>query len=326
MNIKAGLCRQLPGLEAALARGVPGGCPSCVPCCCSGFCRCLSPPWRGDSSPGLAVEAPWRHQGGAHLHPRAVCVRPPAPIRARVPPTCILVLPAPTHGCPSLPVPTHALCLLLGTPVPHLHPWGRRGRWQRRGAAISQARPRGSRCSARWHRTCPWWLGTAGGCLGTGGGCLGTAGCRAWRRLPDSSFITAASPGHGGKARLVLNWKINLGSYTSTAPALAPGGEPGSPHRSCAPAERQHPQDGETEAGRRDGAGGSRASGPIPAALPGAVLLLYSPAVSIGAPRAAACLLIYLFATPAAIDFCRGGRPPAADGLVSSISPARGRR
>uniref|UniRef100_A0A493TMR8 Seizure related 6 homolog n=1 Tax=Anas platyrhynchos platyrhynchos TaxID=8840 RepID=A0A493TMR8_ANAPP len=27
MNIKAGLCRQLPGLEAALAHGVPGGCP-----------------------------------------------------------------------------------------------------------------------------------------------------------------------------------------------------------------------------------------------------------------------------------------------------------
>lgn len=282
----------------------------------------MSPPWRGDSSPGLAVEAPgW-------------C--PPAPTCRLRAPTHPYPCSCATHlhpgaACAHPPMGAHPF-LLLGTqegvpvPMPRLHPWGHRGRWHRCGAAIGQARPRGSRFSVRWHRTCPWWLGTAGGCLGTGGGCLGTAGCRAWRRLPDSSFITAASPGHGGKARLVLNWKINLSSYTSTAPALAPGGEPSSLHRSCAPAGHHHPQDGETEAGRRAGAGGSRASGPIPAALPGAVLLLYSPAVSIGAPRAAACLLIYLFATPAAIDFCRGGRPPAADGLVSSISPARGRR
>lgn len=270
----------------------------------------MSPPWRGDSSPGLAVEAPgW-------------C--PPAPTCRLRAPTHPYPCSCATHlhpgaACAHPPMGAHPF-LLLGTqegvpvPMPRLHPWGHRGRWHRCGAAIGQARPRGSRFSVRWHRTCPWWLGTAGGCLGTGGGCLGTAGCRAWRRLPDSSFITAASPGHGGKARLVLNWKINLGSYTSTAPALAPSGEPGSLHRSCAPAGHHHPQDGETEAGRRAGAGGSRAS--VPSRLLCRALcycFIRRPYRSALPGRLRACLFIYLRHQPRLISAGGGGRPPQTD-------------
>lgn len=309
MNIKAGLCRQLPGLEAALAHGVPGGCPLVCPLLLHRVLSLLVTSLeRG--------QQPWFGRGGTRVVPTCthvlyVCAHPPLSVLVCHPPASWCCLRPPTGAHP---------CLLLGTqegvpvPVPRLHPWGHRGRWHRWGAAITQARPRGSRCSVRWHRTCPRWLGTAGGCLGTGGGCLGTAGCRAWRRLPDSSFITAASPGHGGKARLVLNWKINLDSYTSTAPALAPGGKPSSLHRSCAPAGLQHPQDGETEAGRRAGAGGSRAS--VPSRLLCRALcycFIRRPYRSALPGRLRACLFIYLRHQPRLISAGGGGRPPQTD-------------
>lgn len=112
MNIKAGLCREVPGVEAALAHGVPGGSPSCVPCCWTGSRPCLSPPRRGDSSPGLAVEAPgWCPPAptcslhvpthphpcscATHLHPGAACA-------------CCLR--PPTGACPCLLPPTLPAC------------------------------------------------------------------------------------------------------------------------------------------------------------------------------------------------------------------------
>lgn len=66
------------------------------------------------------------------------------------------------------------------------------------------------------------------------GGCSGgwrlwdreAVGGGPWRRLPDSSFITAAGPGHGGKARLDFKLENKPRILRGPAPALTLGRAP----------------------------------------------------------------------------------------------------
>lgn len=113
MNIKAGLCRQLPGLEAALANGVPGGCPLVCPLLLHRVLSLLVTSLeRG--------QQPWFGRGGTRVvptctHVPSACAHPPLSVLVCHPPASWCCLRPPTHGCPSLPAPGHP----GGRPSPH---------------------------------------------------------------------------------------------------------------------------------------------------------------------------------------------------------------
>lgn len=61
-------------------------------------------------------------------------------------------------------------------------------------------------------------------------GAAGAVGGGVWRRLPDSSFITAAGSGRGGKARLDFKLENKPGLLRAPTPALPLRQGPGCPH------------------------------------------------------------------------------------------------
>lgn len=254
------------------------------------------------------------------LHPRTICALLPAHAHPRLPP--------PTHAClhldnawiPTLPTPAHPPaaptwipCLLLPTLPSHLEGAPVPCRGLSRPPGQGAGRDLASGCDAG---VFPLLFVLAGG---------GSGGWRPWdreaegvgprRRLPDSSFITAAGPGHGGKARLDFKLENKPRILPSPAPALTVGQAPRLPPPPACPLRQMR----KLRHGTPLCHGAvmllrPRRTLPCPLPEPGTVLLLSWRAASIGAPWAAACRLIYLFVTAGSIDPRRGGlRPPQPD-------------
>lgn len=159
------------------------------------------------------------------LHPHAVCLHLPthpclcsytAHPCLRASWRCLHSHPA--YTCP----PTLTPCLLLPTGPSHSEAGGRVPP-SLLGVLIPRASGAGDRdgdLASSGHIPAPVPAGVAVGAVGGG----------AWRRLPDSSFIMAASPGHGGKARLDFKLENKPGLLRAPTPALLLCQGPGCPH------------------------------------------------------------------------------------------------
>ena len=170
------------------------------------------------------------------------CMRPPIPACTLTPSLCAHPLPAPTPPClrlysthPRPPASRRCLCSRAAYACP------RATRTHRASLPapahgpfppITRATGAGDRDggpASTGHVPLPVPAGGAGG---------------AWRRLPDSSFITTAGPGRRGKARLDFKLENKPGLLRVPTPALPLCQGPGCPHPLPAQAASPLPQMG----------------------------------------------------------------------------------
>lgn len=162
--------------------------------------------------------------------PTPACIRPP-------PPACIPTMPE-FPDC--LHLPTHPLHppVFPACSCPRcLHTW--------KQALLPACRPQSHRGRGQvgiWHQdvmvVCSLSCSCYGGWAGSGGWRpwdRQAVGGGPWRRLPDSSFITAAGPGHEGKARLDFKLENKPRILQSPASALTLGQAPACLHVPACP-------------------------------------------------------------------------------------------